>query len=227
MSDLEQIVDGVEPEQETPEAEVAQEPEQVAEPEAEPKAETVEPEQKPEQTVPLAALLEVRQELQALKSLAAPKPTPVPAPDVFEDPQGYSKHMQTELRNATTQTKLEMSRFIAEREFGSDQVDSMMEYFNQHPEQSQAFLSAPSPFHAAMEHYNSQRVAQEIGNDPAKYREGLKAELMAEIKAELVAKQARDTAGKFAPSMANVTGTGGGPKSTWTGPTDLTSVIGE
>ena len=230
MSDLEQIVDGVEPEETTAAEPVVEEttdetPEVVAEPEeSEP---VVEPEVKPEATVPLAALLEVRQELQQLKSLATPKPQPVPAPDVFEDPQGYQKHMQTELRNATTQAKLEMSRFMAEEKFGKEQVDAMVEYYNQHPEKTAAFLNAPSPFHAGMAEYNSARVAQEIGNDPAAFKEKMKAELRAELQAEMVTKQARDKAGQFAPSMANVTGTGGGSKSTWTGPAPLDSILGE
>jgi len=228
MSDLEQIVDGVEPEQETPDAVEAPEPEQDAEPETpQPEEAEVKPEPKPEQTVPLAALLEVRQELQALKSLATPKVAPTPAPDVFEDPEGYQKHMRGVVEQASVNQKLEMSRFMAEREYGKDQVDAMFEYFNEHPEQSQQFLSAPSPFHAGMDFFNQQRVATEIGSDPAAYKQKLEAEIRAKVEAEMVAKQARDTAGKFAPSMANVTGTGGGPRTSFTGPTDLTSILGE
>lgn len=231
MSDLEQIIDGAEPEQEAPVAEVAAEPEQTDAPEvveAEPIAEaTAEPEPKPDTTVPLAALLEVRQELQALKSLATPKAAPVPIPDVFEDPQGYQKHMQGMVEQAAVSQKLEMSRFMAERDFGKENVDAMFKYFDANPGQSQQFLSAASPFHAGMEFYNQQQVATEIGNDPAAYRAKLEAEIRGKLEAEMVAKQARDVAGKFAPSMANVTGTGGGPKSNWDGPADLTSIIGE
>lgn len=227
MSDLEQIVDGVEPEQvenEPVEQEVAaQEPEVIAEPEAAP-----EPEQKPEPAmVPVDVVRELRQELRQLREASQPRPAPQPMPDVFEDPNGYSQRMQEELRNATTASKLEMSKFMAEREFGKDNIDAMMEHFNNHPEQTQAFLKSASPFHAAMEQFNSQRVAQEIGNDPAAYRAKLEAEIRTKLEAEIVAKQARDNAGKFAPSMANVTGTGGGPKSNWTGPADLSNVLGE
>lgn len=226
MSDLEQIVDGVEPSEEVIQEPVEQEAEQ-PEAVAEPAQEAQQPEPKAEQTVPLAALLEVRQELQALKTLATPKQEPVAAPDVFEDPQGYSKHMAQQMEQVTRSTKLEMSRFMAEREFGADKVTDMMAYFDQNPDQSTAFLGAASPFHAAMDHYNKQRVAQEIGDDPVKYREKIEAEVRAKLEAEMVAKQARDAAGKYAPSMANVTGTGGGPKSSWTGPTDLSQAIGE
>ena len=88
-------------------------------------------------------------------------------------------------------------------------------------------MQHPSPFHAAVEQFNKHRVAQEIGSDPDAYKAKLEAELRGKIEAELVAKQARDAAGKFAPSMANVTGTGGGPKANWAGPASLSSVLGE
>lgn len=227
MSDLEQIVDGVEPEQVEAEPVVEQEPIEAAqEPEAVEKE--PEPEPKPEPAmVPVDVVRELRQELRQLREASQPRPAPQPMPDVFEDPTGYSERMQAEVRNATTASKMEMSRFMAEREFGKETVDSMVEHFNSHPEQTQAFLKAPSPFHAAMEHFNSQRVAQEIGSDPVAYRAKIEAEVRQKLEAEMVAKQARDNAGKFAPSMANVTGTGGGPKSNWTGPAQLSSILGE
>lgn len=227
MSDLEQIIDGAEPEEATtpePETEPVVEAEAEA-PEAETEEAPVEPKQ--DETVPLAALLEVRKELRDLKSLAAPAPPPTPAPDVFQDPEGYSQHMRHQVEAATRSTKLEMSRFMAEREFGADKVEAMMEHFNAHPEQTQTFLNKPSPFHAAMEQYNAQMVAQQIGSDPEAYKQSLKAELMAEIQAEMVAKQAKEKAAAVAPSMANVNGTGGGPKSAWTGPTEISSILPE
>jgi hypothetical protein len=243
MSDLQQILDGentetvetAEPVVEDIAEELPEVTEKLAEKEPDPE---LKPKTKHEETVPLAAFLELRKELGEVKSMVTPKPQATPAPDVFDDPQGYQKHMQAEVQNvttaaraevqnATTAAKLEMSRFMAEEKFGKEAVDAMVAYYNDYPEQTAAFLKAPSPFHAGMAHFNSQRVAKEIGDDPTAFREKMKAELRAEIEADMVAKQARDGAGKFAPSMANVTGTGGGPKTTWSGPTPLTSLIGE
>lgn len=220
MSDLEQILDGVESET----AEAPAEPEAVQEEEV--AAETPEPEKAEEpQTVPVAVVQELRRELRELK--AQRQQPEQPAPDMFENPDGYRDYMQNAVRSAQTGTKLEMSRFMAEREFGKETVDAAFEYFNQHPEQSGALLQHASPFHAAVEHFNKHRIAQEIGSDPEAYRAKVESELRAKIEAELVAKQARDAAGKYAPSMANVTGTGGGPKTNWTGPTSLDAVLGE
>jgi hypothetical protein len=224
-SDLEQILNGEQPEPEAVETPEIPEPEQA---EAPAEVEQVpEPEKEPEpQTVPVGVVQELRRELRELKAAQQRQPE-APAPDVFENPDGYREHMQNSIRAAVNGTKLETSRFIAEREFGKEVVDAAFEHFNQHPEQSAALLQHPSPFHAAVEHYNKQRVAQEIGSDPDAYKAKVEAELRKQIEAEMVAKQARDMGGRYAPSMANVTGTGGGPKANWTGPTPLNSVIGE
>ena len=221
---------------EQPEAVEAQ-PEPQAEPEAapvddEPKAQEPEakpqeePKTEPEPTVPASVVGGLRAELRELKAQLAAQKAPEPEPDFYEDPQRAVQHQIAPVQQAVTGTKLEMSRFMAEREFGKETVEAAFEYFNQHPEQSQALLKHPSPFHAAVEVYNQQKVAQEIGQDPAAYRAKLEAELRAEIEAEMVAKQAKEAAARPAPSMADVTGTGGGPKTNWTGPTPLEDAVG-
>ena len=224
MSDLEQILSGEPQEQETPVVEATEpEPEAV---EVEVKAEP-EPKAPDEpQMVPVGVVQELRRELREMKA-AQSQQTQKAAPDVFDDPEGFSKHLSEAVEARATGTKLEMSRFMAEREFGKDVVDAAYEYFDQHPEQSRDLLKHPSPFHAAVEHFNRQRVTAEIGNDPDAWIKAKEAEITKRIEAELAAKQARDAAGKFAPSMANVTGTGGGPKTNWTGPTSLSSVLGD
>ncbi|MGB1215538.1 MAG: hypothetical protein ACPG4X_19365 [Pikeienuella sp.] len=203
-------------EAETPEVEEPDEVEEVAE-EAEPVEPEVEPEAEPEaepepekaeepQTVPVAALQEVRRDNQELKALLRgmqaqqPQPQPTPAPDVFEDPAGYQQHQQHAVKQMVTQSKLDTSRFLAEREFGKEAVESAVEYFNEHPEKSGALLNHPSPFHAAIDEFNQHRVAMEIGNDPAAYKEKLKAEIMAEVKAEMVAESVSKVAAP--PSLA-------------------------
>ncbi len=232
MSDLDQILNGEQPEVETaePPAEPeAEQPEAQAEDVETEEAETTEPEAEPEkaeepQTVPVAVVQELRRELRELKAQQQPEK---PAPDFFEDPEGYRNYMQDAVKNATTSVKLEQSRFMAEKEFGKETVDAAFEYFNQHPEKSQALLQHPSPFHAAVEEFNRQRVSEDILKNPDEWVAEKEAELRKKIEAELVAKQAKDEASKLAPSMANTTGTGGGPTNNWTGPPALEEVIGE
>ncbi len=175
--------------------------------------------------VPISVVQGLRDENRRLKA-SQPQAEPTPAPDFYEDPQGAVKHQVEPVQQMVVTQKLETSRFMAEREFGKETVDAAFEYFNQHPEQSQALLNHPSPFHAAVEAFNQQRVASEIGADPDKWREQERENIRAELQAEMVAEQAREKAAQPAPSMANVTGTGGGPKPTqWNGPTALENVL--
>lgn len=211
-----------EPPQVEPTAELAEEP-QVEEPVAEePKAE--EPVKDEPPMVPLAALTEVRRELQDLKG-RLPQPEPPKVPDVFDDQQGFTSHIENKVRSAAMGTKLETSRFMAEREFGADLVKEAHAYFDANPEQSAQLLDHPSPYHAAIEFYQSQKVAEEIGSDPKAYADKVREQVRKEVEAEIVAKQAAETAAKSAPSMAGIPGVGGSPKTTWAGPTSLDSVF--
>lgn len=227
MPDLDQIVNGVEPVE--PEAaepvvevEAAPEPDVAEEPKTEPEA-------KPETTVPLAALLDVRKELQELKSLATPKPEPVAAPDVFEDPKGYSAHMQSQIQQVTNNARLDFSEDMARTTHGDAVVDAAFEAFKakSDPATQQAIMATRSPWNEVVKWHQQQTIADEIGNDPTAYRAKIEAEVREKVEAEMVAKQAKDKAGQLAPSLADVTGTGGGPKSNWTGPTSISSVLPE
>lgn len=212
------------PEVQTPEAEAVAEAE--APQEEAPEEAAQEPAKEPEAPmVPLAALQEVRQQLKELKALTTPAPQPVKVPDMHEEPEAYTAHVAQQMQQHVIGTKLETSRFLAEREFGAEVVNQAFEYFNENPEGSQALLAHPSPFHAAVEEFNKHKVAQEIGSDPAAYAARIKAEALAEAKAELAAEQVKATAAKPAPTMANVTGTGGGAKPLWNGPTSLDSIL--
>jgi hypothetical protein len=223
MTELDTILNGeVAAEDVQPQPEIIEE---VAAPEVSEPAVAEQPEpEKEAPMVPLAALQEVRRELQDMKSrlpqVEAPK-----APDVFDDPQGYQGFVQQQITDSAFKQSLRQSQFLAEREFGADVVKEAYDYFEANPAQSQELKDHPSPFHAAVEVYQRQKVAQEIGNDPQGYANKIEAEVRAKVEAEMATKQARDNAGKFAPSMANVTGTGGGPKTTWAGPTSLDNVF--
>lgn len=166
--------------------------------------------EKPEPTVPLSAMIEERSKRQALEMLLNNQPRerqePQPIPDVFEDQAAYTQHVLQAVQQARVATKMEMSRFLAEEKYGKDVVDEAVSYFNDHPG-SEQFLNTPSPFHAAVEYVKRQRVAEEVGADPAAYE----AKLREKILQELQAKQA-DAAIKDAPSLAHETSIGGRQK---------------
>lgn len=240
MSDLESVLSGVEPD-----------PSPMPEPEAPP--ETPEPEVKAEQPEPPAEqpepsepetpknipygvfkstredlkgqISDLQRQLEANRPVAQPEP--VQLPDVIEDQQGYTNHVQGMVQQATIGQKMQMSRFFAEREFGAKAVQEATAFFDDKPQLSQQFVGEPSPFHAAVEYVKAQKAAQEIGSDPEAYKAKLEEEIRAKVQAEMAAQQATEMAGKAPPpSMANVNGSGGQRDPGWQGPTSLNGLIG-
>lgn len=231
MSDLQEAL-GESPEeipvveQQEPEAQ-----EQAAEPETpEPEPEKVEPEKEAEPSVPLSVFKAMRDDLKGkMDQLAAqmPRPEPAKAPDLLEDPEAYQRFIEQRAQQSTVQSKLQMSRFFAEKEYGADAINEVMEYFNQHPQLSHQFIDEPSPFHAAKAFMDAQKTRQEIGDNPQAFKERMKAEIRKELEAEMAAKQAQEMAARSAPSLAGTNGSGGIQNPGWSGPTDLSSIIGE
>lgn len=239
MSDLDNILSGVE----AVEAEAPQEAEEVTAPEtdqpeteAAPEAKVEEKAEEEPKDIPYAVfkstredlkgqLEATRRELDQFRQSQQPKAEPPKIPDVFEDQEGYTKTVLGAVQQQAVQQKLEMSRFFAEREFGKETVNEVVEYFNHHPDLSHQFVNAPSPFHAAVEFVNAQKAAQEIGPDPVAYKAKVEQEIRQKIEAEMAAKQVAEMGQKKAPSMANVNGSGGQRDPGWQGPSDLNQLL--
>lgn len=180
------------------EQEAATEPETPAEPEPEKGEEAAPPaaveDEKPG-TIPIGALLDERdrrkkaeREAEELRKwreqMEAQKQE---APDFFQDPDQRLAHERKQFEQRQQAEKLKQSRFFAEREFGSDLVNEAFAYFDQHPQLSHQFLDHPSPFHAAVEFYKRQKVADEIGSDPEAWKNKQMEELKEQIRAEIMA----------------------------------------
>lgn len=196
------FLDG-EPAEVTPEP--VQQPEQQAEPPAskgeppaqEPVAAPPAEPPKEQHVAPLTALLDEREKRQAAEREAAElrewrrqqeerqRAAQVQAPDPRQDPNGALDYQRAVFQAQLTNTRLQTSRFLAEREFGADVVAEAFAYFDKNPALSHQFVDQPSPFHAAVEFYKRQKVAEEVGADPAAYRARLEAEIRAQVMAEL------------------------------------------
>jgi hypothetical protein len=189
-----------EPEKTEEQPEVEAEPEQVegkGEKEAAPPA--VLDEKQPGH-VPLAALLDEREKRQRIEREAEElrrwrqqvEAQQQKKPDFFENPDEALSQFQRQLQQQQMADNLRQSRFYAEREYGADLVKEAYEWFDQHPDQSQALLKEPSPFHAAVETYKRQKLLQEVGPDPDGWRkkqeEALRQQIRAEVEAEYAQK---------------------------------------
>lgn len=194
-----------EPENEEVEEVTQPEPAEAEAP-AEPEAQTGEDEVEPPSTepkesdrIPVTALLDEREKrqeaqrkaeeadrrLKALEAESRRLQKPQETPDWYEDPQKAATYQQQVIEQRLEQRRMEQSKFFAEREFGADTVGEAVAHFDKHPEQSRQFLSHPSPFHAAVEFYKKQKLADEIGSDPDAYRKRIAEELREQLLAEM------------------------------------------
>lgn len=241
MSDIVDELTGQSPEQvEEPEVEESpqQEEQQAETPQEEPQetaSETPQEEPKPEKeehSVPLAVFQSMRDDLRSQIDLAreaakqaTPTPEPVKVPDVFEDPEGYAKFMGTQLQKTQQSIRAEMSEVMALEAYGKDVVDEAFAAVKASGEGAR-FLNSQHPYGDMVKWHKQQKVLQEIGDDPAAFRQKVETEVRQQIEAEIAAKQARAMAEQAPPSMAKTNGSGGTNDPGWSGPTSLDSILG-
>lgn len=194
-----------------PEQEAAPEPEQAeasdtGEEEAAPPVAAPEPEPT---TVPIQAILDEREKRQesqraaeAARAEAARYQAQIrqmqeaqrqPAPDWDMDPAAAASHQMQSFQQQMQAQALKQSRFFAEREFGADLVNEAYAFFDQNPHLSQQLMNEASPFHAAVEFYQKQKLLSEIGSDPEAYKAKLREEVRAEMATEMQAAQPKPT----------------------------------
>lgn len=178
-TDPQEVVEEVqEAEAETREAEA--QPEGTGEEEAAP---PVAAEEKPS-AIPVTALLDEREkrqkaerELEDLRrwrqQMEAQQRQGQKKPDFFDNPDQA-------VQQALIATKVQQSRFLAEREFGAEAVNEAMAYFDKNPQETHRFLEHPSPFHAAMEFYKRQKFLEEV-QDPDAWREAERERIRQEL----------------------------------------------
>jgi len=235
MADLDEILTGKAPEPETM-PETPAEPEVQAEPEAaevtpEPKVE--EPKDVEPKDIPYAVFKSTRDDLKSqidemkreMAQARQPKPEPVKAPDLYEDPEGYQRFHSEQLNRVRMSTIADMSEVMAIEAHGQEVVEAAFEAAKAAGEAGR-FINSRHPYGDMVKWHKQQQVIKEIGDDPAAYREKTRAEIRAEIEAEIVAKQAQAIAGKAPPSMAGINGSGGQRDPGWAGPTPLNKLIG-
>lgn len=233
MADLNDLLPE-EPDAETPEVEVAETETEAVEAEAE--APEVEPEQQQEeptednkQTVPLAAHLAQRDDLNAkltamqakLDTMAKPEEPKAPPPPEFLDPEGAG-YFQSQMAMMAANHAAEISEMKARMKHGDALVDEAMQAAQQQGVLNR-FKGQPDAWGQLAQWHKAQKVAAEVGDDPVAYKEKLRAQILEEVKSELAAEQVKGTA---APSLANVSGTGTAAKPGWGGPTDLDNILG-
>lgn len=177
--------------------------------------------------------------LQTIKPPEQPKPAE-PEPDFWEDP---SKFIQTKLEAQQRQFEMQrlqerdaQSRYMAEKEFGSEKVSSALANIRSlqqaNPQVANVLLrefnSDPHPYGKMLDWFDRASKLQTFGNDPSAYEAQLRAKVREEIQAEM-----QQQGGQQAPSGGGVmpsnfttsrnVGSRSGP--TWSGPADINDIF--
>lgn len=225
MSDeLSNFLEGEQPTGEIAEevaAETPAEPEPSPEPVAEDQGSPPEPE-KQGGTVPIAALLDEREkrqqfqrELEALRA-AKQQPEPQKIPDVLDDQEGFVRHVQSEIRNATTAVRIEMSQDVMRMQH--EDYDAMEAKFiamaQDNPQLAQKMMESSLP---AKFVYETAKKAEklELMENVDEWEAKKTAEIEAKIRAEMEAKYSgkvkanADKAASLTPSISTVAAAGG------------------
>lgn len=152
--------------QEEPIVEAAPEIVPEAEAVSEPVVEVVTPEPK-STTVPLSALeaernrrQEAERRLQEFEAVRAK----APIPDAYEDPDGYDRHVKSQIEQVRWETKAEMSGFMAEQKFGKPLVEEALAWAQ---EQSDPTLGlkvrqSASPIEFVVQEFQQSRTLQTL-----------------------------------------------------------------
>lgn len=176
-------------------------PEQEATGEKEPEASPV-PEKEPDSpTVPITALHGERERRQAAeRQLEAirQQQAQVVEPDPYEDPDGFASFRQQQhaqqqaqqgqenLQNILMNERINITEVIARQNHADyEQVkDVFADAALQNPALIAGLREAPDPAGYAYREGQKIIAQQEIGDDPAAYREKIKAEILAELRTE-------------------------------------------
>lgn len=149
------------------------------------------PVSKDETKVPLAALQEQREKRQiaekALEELRAKHAEPEVQTSVFDDEEKFRDELTSKFDATLNNQRYDQSQFFVENEIGKEAVATKFEAFKilatANPALSQQMANAISPYHEMVTIVDNAGELAKMQDLPA-YRATLKAELLAEIKAD-------------------------------------------
>lgn len=190
-------------------------------------------EKQEDQTVPLAALQQVREENRSLKQrlaeidqikamLAAQQPQPK-RPDLLDDPDGFANSVEQRLAGIQANFYAELSEREARREHGAEFVDAAFQAASDKGMIDQ-FKGRKDPWGDLARWHKAQQALSQIGDDPAAFKARLEAEIRAQVMAEVAAQSVKIPA--VSPSLAGQPNLGSRAAPEWGGPTPLDEILG-
>jgi len=139
---------------------------------------------------------ELRERIKALEA------TKEPDVDIFEDQEGWKAQQEKRNQALLTDALLNQSEALAVREFGQEKVTEAVEWFKETAPKSpyllERFNKTALKHHEIIDMFNEERERQSMSDLPA-YKARLKAEILAELKAQTEGKVKPES---ITPSLA-------------------------
>ena len=187
-------------------------------------------------------LEQLEAELKELRRQPAPKPqapaVPETPPDWFANPDDAFTHRFRQATDPIQQSLMYNARLIAEQINGADTVANAVEAFDNavaagkvDQAERRRIMTSANPFHDAVHWQKRQQTLAEVGEDPAAYRERIRAEVLAELQAggKTPATKKADEPAQAPPVMpSNLAGArsvGARSRSAWGGPVTLKDIF--
>lgn len=152
-----------------------------------------------------------------------------PAPDFWENPDAYLTQKLTPVQQQMQQQREEFSLMMANEKYGAEAVQEAYRAIASEVEANpaarahvQAIMQTPHPYGALVDWHRKRQAAAEIGDDPAAYRERLKAELLAEMQG---AAPAAATPPVMPSNLAGARNVGSRSGPAWSGPQSLNDIF--
>lgn len=204
----------------------------VEEPQPETEAETVPPTDKlpKEDYKAIREEREKRQalerELEAVRQQMQQRP-PEPAPDIWENTEGWQNHFGTQLvsqavQASTSQARLQMSAMMMEQQHEdfAQVKDELVRFVGENPAINQQVAESQHPWSTAYKAYKNQQAVAELG---ATNLDELRAKLREEILAEA---QAQSPVPGAPPTLTTERNVGARTGPAWAGPKPLDELLG-
>lgn len=202
------------------------------EPEQAEQAETEEP-----KTVPLKALQDERQKNRTMAERLAQieqmiqssqkqgeQPEPQKLPDMFEQPEAYTRAIEERMAAREANLIAEMSERFTRSQYGDEVVDAAFETAKAAGVLDQ-FRGKKDPWGELVKWHKQHQVMSEIGADPDAWRKQQLEQMREQLLAELAGQQQKQLAGKAGPSLAGQANLGSRTKPAWSGPTPLSEIL--
>lgn len=163
---------------------------------------SVPPTDKETHTIPINALLDEREKRQSAQRELEEARKKLEQYEKSKSVETTSMSTEQLIETRVLDTKIQLSRFHAEKDFGKETVEAAIAWFDQNPEASWKFANSASPMHDAVEYYKKAKLVEDIAKDPEAYIEAQVAERLKKVQPTQT-KETQSTKQTVPPSVAS------------------------